>query len=291
MELHQKNAEYTHTGKRLRALQKFTQEEGAAGMRNLCVTPPDQNQVFQEINLQQESSPSRLSFTSVAWPTVVAAINQDTRAGKPMDTNTAKTTELASPPLFIPFVFSIAGWAMLEAWLLQVGARFGAHGAATLCGAWLGYLCLRRPRIGRVAHPASVSTAAIEHRRFGSADAGWMAILLVLGGLMGALASLSSAVVLGAAAIALSLFPWSRVQLCRHYFFGACAAAWTGMLSVMALRHGYIAATFLPLACWVLWTTACISLLMRIERLARAERVAKAKPRAPRPVTSADTSA
>jgi hypothetical protein len=52
------------------------------------------------------------------------------------------------------------------------------------------------------------------------------------------------------------------------------------MASVTALGYRFISLMFLPVACWVLWTSAGIGLVWRIEQLSRAKRIAKAKPQA-----------
>ena len=187
-------------------------------------------------------------------------------------TNTKKTVGNGSAPLFMSFVFSVGGWALLELWFLRIGAGLRAQGMAALFGAWLGYLSVRRPRIGRAGLPPSNIMASHPYRRFDSADAGWAMFFLVLGGVLGALVLLSQTMVLGAAAIGLSLFPWSRVHFCRSHFLLACVTAWTGMLAVTTLGYGSIDPIFLPVACWILWVSAGVSLLARIERMARAER-------------------
>jgi len=196
-------------------------------------------------------------------------------------TNTAKAAGNASSRLFMAFAFSVGGWALLELWLLRVGAGLRAQGMAALCGLWLGYLSMRRPRIGRPDLLPSDTTALRPDRAFGAADAGWAVCFVVLGGALGAIVLLSQTVVLGVAAIGLSFFPLSRVHFCRNHFFVACTAVWTGLLSIPALGYRLIAPMFLPVASWILWFSAGVALLARIERMTRAERIARAMPNIP----------
>lgn len=207
-----------------------------------------------------------------------------------MGKSTAKTAGTVPAPLLISFAFSIAGWALLELWLLRIGAGLRAHGMATLFGLWLGLLSIRRPRIGRTGFPSGGITAKIEHRKFGRADAGWVLVFLMVGSILGTLVLLGLASVLSVVAVGLALVPWSRVRFCRSHFLAACTALWFGMAPIIALGYGSIHPMFLPIACWVLWASSACSLLLRIEQLWRAERISKAKPQAPDLTTSADIS-
>jgi hypothetical protein len=207
-----------------------------------------------------------------------------------MGRNTVKTADTVPAALFISFAFSIAGWALLELWLLQIGAGLRAHGMAALFGLWLGFLSIRRPRIGRAGLSSASITATSGHRKFGRADAGWVLVFLMAGGILGSLVLRGQTIVLVVAAIGLALVPWSRVRFCCRHLLTACTAIWTGMVSIIALGHGSIDPVFLPIACWVLWASSMVSLVLRIEQLSRAERISKAQPEVLHPTPSAHIS-
>ena len=208
-----------------------------------------------------------------------------------MGTSTAKTGVIVPAPSFIAFVFSLAGWALLELWFLRTGAGFLAHGTAALVGLWLSFLSIRRPSIGPSDRSQRERSATQEHRKFRSADAGWTLLLLAVGGVLGVLVLRGGTIALGAAAIGLSFVPWSRVHFCHNHFGAACMTVWIGMASIMTLGYRLITPMFLPIACWVLWACACLGLFWRIDQLSRAERIAKAKPEVPDPISAADTAA
>jgi hypothetical protein len=198
--------------------------------------------------------------------------------GEIVDIDVAKTEEDLHAPLLIACSCSLAGWAILALWLLQIGAGVGGHGLAALAGLWLSYLCIRRPRIGQPALAATGGSRTTQHRGLRPVDAGWALLLLVVGGVVGILAMRGGTVALIVVTMGLGFAPWSRVAFCRDHFYVASAALLVGTLSAMALGYRSTAPMFLPVACWALWACACTGLCWRITRLAAAERRAKAQP-------------
>lgn len=174
--------------------------------------------------------------------------------------------------------------------MLQIGAGLRAHGMAALFGLWLGFLSIRRPRIGRAGLSSVSIPATTGHRKFGRADAGWVLLFLMAGGILGTLVLRGPAIVLGVAAIGLALVPWPRVGFCHRHLLTACMAVWTGMVSIIAPAYGSIEPMSLPIACWVLWASSMFSLFLRIGQLSRAESISKAKPEVLHPTPSADIS-
>lgn len=207
-----------------------------------------------------------------------------------MGKSTVNNAGTVPGPLFIAFTFSIAGWALLALWLLQTGAGLRSQGVAALWGLWLCFVSVRRPRIGRAASRKDASLTTREHRKPSRRDAVWAVLFLVMGATLGTLVLLDQTTVLGVACLGLVMVPWSRVSFCRNHLLAASTAVWTGMVSIIAPNYRSIDPIFLPIACWVFWAFATISLLLRIEQLARAERVAKVPPQVPHQATSADIS-
>lgn len=191
-----------------------------------------------------------------------------------MGTNAAKTEVDAHAPLLVALVYSAAAFVLMELWLLGMGAGLRAHGLAALFGLWPIVLCIRRPRIGR-RDLSRHEHAARQRHGFRTADAGRVLVLLLVGAILGMLVLRAGTVALGIAAVGLSFAPWQRVDFCRKHFLLASTTMLTGMLSVMAVGYRSILPMFLPIACWIFWASAGIALLWRIEKLSRAERLAK----------------
>lgn len=206
-----------------------------------------------------------------------------------MGKDTVTTADTVSGPHFIALVFSVAGWAVLELFLLQIGAGGRAHCMTALFGLLLGYLSIRRPRIGRPGLP-SAEIGASQHHRLGRAELGWVLLFVVAGAVLGTLVLEGDTIILGIVTISLALAPWSRMHFCRSYLLLACTAVWTGMVSVIVPGRSSIAPMFLPIASWVLWASTLISLFLRIERLSRAERVAGARRQGPCSTASTNSS-
>jgi hypothetical protein len=195
-----------------------------------------------------------------------------------MGKSTASTEDTVPAGLFIAFTFSIAGWALLELSLLQTAAGLRAQGMAALWGLWLCLISIRRPRIGRAAPQNHDSLTTREHRKPSRPDAIWAVLLLVMGGTLGTLVLLGQIMVLGAACFGLVMVRWSRISFFRYHFLAACTAVLTGMALIIGPDFRSIDPIVLPIASWVFWAFATISILLRIEQLARAERVSKVPP-------------
>ena len=197
-----------------------------------------------------------------------------------MDASTPEREVVPPAPLFIAFVFSFAGWALLELWLVRIGARFSSHGVVAILGLWLCFLSIRRPRIGLDVFPQNDSHVIHGDRTFRGADAGWALFLFVLGGMLGVFMLQDGTFALGLVATGLAFVPWSRVRFCRAHFCAACTAIWVGIVSIIVLDFRSLSLMFLPLASWILWTCASIALCWRLAQLSRAERIQKSKSRA-----------
>lgn len=207
-----------------------------------------------------------------------------------MGQETVTPANTASGPLLIAFAFSVAGWALLELWLIQIDAGVRAHCMAALFGLLLGCLSIRRPRIGLTDFPSDEVKANSGHRKLDRANIGWALLFLAVGIILGTLVLRGDTILLGIAAMSLALAPWSRVRFCCSHLLVACTAVWTGMLTVMIPGRSSIAPVFLPLACWVLWISTMTSLFLRIEQLSRADRAARTRSQDSPSAASANTS-
>lgn len=160
----------------------------------------------------------------------------------------------------MPLFFSLAGWALLHAWLLRLDANHRAHLAVAALGLVVSAWPAARARSGRLARAAQPGGPAGESP--GPAVAA--ALLLLAGGAaLGALVALGSVVLLGAGAVALMLVPWARLPLSRHRPALSCAVLACGFSPVVLNRYQAVDVMFLPLAAWVFWLCACLALIPR----------------------------
>jgi hypothetical protein len=192
-----------------------------------------------------------------------------------MNTNTAKTEMAVSDSSFMALVFALGGFALVEAWLLILGAGLSAHGIALAFGLPLGLMAMRGTWRDRNDLRFSDTSAVRSHRGARTFNLVSAALLIAAGTVLGLLILYARAFPLAIGAASLTFIPWSRICFYRRNFIAACMSIWTGTGFVLAIGHQIIDVMFLPLACWVLWAFACIGLLRRAEHLWRAERSAK----------------
>jgi hypothetical protein len=190
-------------------------------------------------------------------------------------------------PLFIALALSLAGWGFLTLWLVQVHAGYRMYLVAAVFALWIVFLSIPRPRIGADTLPGSANGKVGAQRALRPAAAGWVLLLLAIGAGLGNLVLLASFTPLFFAAVVLASMPWQRVQFCRDHTTAACTAMLVGMALMTAPNYRRIASLFLPLTWWAFWAGACVSLLLRIDRMSRAARRAKAIG----PMPAVDTSA
>jgi hypothetical protein len=210
-----------------------------------------------------------------------------------MNTNSAKIEMAVSDSSFIAFVFSLAGFALVEAWLLILGAGFPAHGIALVLGLPPGFMAIRGTWRDRNDLRFSDTAAAGPRRGFNTFNLVSAALLIAAGAVLGLLILYAQAFPLVIGAASLTFVPWSRISFYRRHFIAACMSIWIGIASVLAIGHQIIDVIFLPLACWVLWAFACVGLLRRAEHLWRAGRSVRSSVRvlqawpAPEPLATA----
>ncbi|MCC2955254.1 hypothetical protein LK542_06455 [Massilia sp. IC2-477] len=163
---------------------------------------------------------------------------------------------------FLALLLSLAGWTLVEAWLLAVHAGLRAHLLASAAGLGFAYFSAKRlAPIGQ--HPFA------GRQRISRADL-WCALwLLTIGGLLGIVAMRAASLLLLTLLCALYVLPWSRMALCRRLPLPAGVWTWAGMaLATFGLDTRD--PMFLPLAGWICWACASVTLLNRTLRLRRA---------------------
>lgn len=171
---------------------------------------------------------------------------------------------------FIGLVLSLAGWALLEAWLIAVQASWRGHALASAAGLGL-VLHSARPllRFRPSAGDPADSTADRPRGRSGG-DAGPVLFLLATGCLLGLSALGGSTLALLAVAACLSFFPWWRLALCRHSSMTAGSIMLAAATATVSTGWEAASLMFLPFAGWVFWMCAAMALLVRARKAKRA---------------------
>jgi hypothetical protein len=174
---------------------------------------------------------------------------------------------------FIILVFSLAGWALLEAWAISVGASWYAHLFNALPGSILTVLSLPRTAAGA---PGKAGGAKPASR--GLAQALLPALFLfLLGALLGILFLTGALLLFGLLAACLCLAPWSRLAFARDHVLLCNAVTLSGLFLPIALAYRDLDIVLFPLGCWIFWLCACCALLVRADKRRRAERREKSE--------------
>jgi hypothetical protein len=201
------------------------------------------------------------------------------------------TKQVAANFSFSAFLFSVFGWALLEARLFEVGAGVQLHLASTALGLSVAALALRRrrrwwPAFAQVG--AEVQSPAPERHRI--SDVASCAALLAAGCVLALSGKAGSVGLFAVCAGAFSFAPWSRIGFCRNHFFVSCAMLGAGAGAVLALTRAPQDSLFYLFWAWVLWAIALSELLASTTwTLPAASRAAAAQVetvQAPAPVAS-----
>lgn len=208
----------------------------------------------------------RCAALSSGWPLE--------RKGLFMDSDTVQRMKPRAHRPFLPLFFSIAGWALLQAWIHLLGANYRAHILVAALGAVLTLWSV-------LPFPGSQHITA-ETNDSPPGESRWAAIsgallLLAMGAFLGSLIAKGSLLLLSVGAMTLNLVPWARLPLGRRHPFAACAASMCGFAAAILAQYRSIEVMFLPIASWVFWVCACIGSILRIEHSSRAKRGAAAK--------------
>lgn len=192
-----------------------------------------------------------------------------------MNTNATKTAMAVSDSSFIAFVFSIAGIALLESWLLILHAGFRTHAIALIVGLlptsvalWGNFRDKRNTQLNNINFSS-------RSERLSSFNLLSLSLLVSTGVALGAIMMYAGVFALSIALAGLTFAPWSRISFYRKHFIGACISFWIGVGSVLLMSHQIIDFMIFPFASWVFWAFASVALFRRTEHLWRAERSTK----------------
>lgn len=191
-----------------------------------------------------------------------------------MDLNTVQLIQRCPSPPFLPLFFSLAGWALLQAWIHLIGANFRAHVLVAVPGLIL-TLWSAFPFSGCHDNAAEQKDTPAQQSR-GAALTGAL-LLLALGAVLGNLTAKGSLFLLCVGAMALNFVPWGRLPLEQRHPAVPCALTACGFAAAILAAHQSVSVMFLPLATWAFWLCTCVGLILRAETARRDKRGAAAK--------------
>lgn len=186
-----------------------------------------------------------------------------------MDSDTVQPMKPRPYRPFLPLFFSLAGWALLQAWVHLIGANFRAHILVAVPGLLL-TLWSAFPFPGSQYLNAEENAISLREARW-RPIAGAL-LLLVLGAVLGSLTAKGSLFLLGVTSMALNFIPLARLPLCQYHPVVPCAAAGCGFAAAILPDYQSISVMFLPLATWAFWLCTCVGLILRAERSRRGKR-------------------
>ena len=176
------------------------------------------------------------------------------------DIDVAKPT--AANFAFSAFLFSVFGWALMEAHLFNVAAGFKAHLLVTVCGLGVSAVALRRCRLwwalfAEMDASANRSTS----NRDCTNDVTSCAALVAAGCVLALSAKTGSLTLFAICAGVFNLAPWSRFVFCRRHFFTSCALLGAGAVPVFIATRATVAPFSYLLWTWFLWMYVLVALL------------------------------
>lgn len=189
-----------------------------------------------------------------------------------MDSDTVQPMKPRPYRPFLPLFFSIAGWALLQAWIYLIGANYRAHILVAVLGLLLSlwsafsfpgtqHSTVQRDSTRRESRWSAISNALL---------------LLTLGAALGSLIAKGSLFPLSVSAMALNFVPWARLPLGQRHPALSCTAAICGFAGAILASYRSIEVMFLPFAAWAFWVCTCIGLILRAEHSQRAKRATAA---------------
>ena len=183
-----------------------------------------------------------------------------------MDTDTVQHMKPRPYQPFLPLFFSLAGWALLQAWIQLIGANFRAHILVAVPGLvltlWsaLPFPATRQITVQKEDRPRREPRWAVIASAL---------LLLAVGVVLGNLIAKGSLFLLGVVAMTLNFIPWARLPLGQRHPGVPCAAAGCGFGVAMLAGHQSMSVMFLPLATWAFWLCTCVGLILRAEQSRR----------------------
>lgn len=165
---------------------------------------------------------------------------------------------------FSGFLFSVFGWALIEAQLLHVAAELKAHLLVAACGLGTSAVALRRCGLwwrSFAALDASINRPA--SNRYRISDVTSCVALAAAGCVLAFSAKTGSFVLFAICAGAFTWAPWSRFVFCRKHFFTSCSMLSAGAVSILIVTRITVNPGYFLWA-WFLWMYALVALFFTI---------------------------
>lgn len=175
-----------------------------------------------------------------------------------MKTNSGSLSAPVGNGAFIAFAYSIFGWALIQAWCVMLNTHIASQVAAALVGISIAALAIRRYRLQWPALRQRQSRSATQEKLINTSCS---LLLLIIGYLIGELILSGWITPLVLLAAGLTLIPWSRIPLCRKYFLASVILMGTGIALTLTVSAQPVDLIRFPLAAWVLWSMALVTLL------------------------------
>ena len=175
-----------------------------------------------------------------------------------MQTDTPRLKAPIGNGAFSVFVFSILGWALIEAWCVAIAAPIAFQILAALIGIAIAAIGCRRYRAQWPALPPE-QVRSNGMRKFGVACG--CLLVVITGNVLGRLALSQFISPMLVFAMGLTFVPWSRVPLCRRNFFKSSILFVSGAAYPLVFSTISTDPIHLLAAAWALWSVACIALL------------------------------
>ena len=189
------------------------------------------------------------------------------RKGLLMDSDTVQLMRPRPYRPFLPLFFSIAGWALLQAWIYLIGANYRAHILVAVLGlVFTLWSAIPFPATTHVNAPKKLG-ARRESRWAGISGT---LLLLAIGAVLGSLVAKGSLFLLSLIAMSLNFVPWARLPLGQRHPFLPYMAAICGFAAAILAHYRSIEVMFLPLAAWGFWGCTCLGLILRAATRATA---------------------
>jgi hypothetical protein len=189
-----------------------------------------------------------------------------------MDPDTVQPVKPRPTWSFIALLYALLSLALVNAWLLLMGAGFFTHIIGSIPGAVFVVLAAHRPPI---EHRSSVERQPAPPSGFLPLGAS-CALLFILGTVFAASVLNQSLTLLLLVVTGFTFVPWARLAFSRHHPAISCMITASGCGSVIAIGYRPADIIFLPAAAWTFMLCSCCALLLRAGQRMRDKQDKKA---------------
>lgn len=180
-----------------------------------------------------------------------------------MSIPSAKSRTFSTNSVFSAFSLAVIGWGLLHVWGLSLNVGTLFHMLVAVPGLVLCSMVLYRYRQHWPLKATGIALSNTPDLKL-SWDYRAVAFYLLLIGMGFGIAlfiRLGSAFLLSLAALAMVLFPWAKISICRdHFYFSSALVDASALLGIVALGRP-VHPLHYPIAAWLLLTVACMLII------------------------------